>query len=65
MKQKSEVFEKFKQWLALVDTQTGRKLKVLRSDNMENSKVVSSSPFAKKRGSIDTSLLYMIHNRME
>ena len=33
MKAKSEVFEKFKVWLALVENQTGRKLKILRSDN--------------------------------
>ncbi|KAL0339785.1 UNVERIFIED_CONTAM: Retrovirus-related Pol polyprotein from transposon TNT 1-94 [Sesamum radiatum] len=33
MKQKGEVFEKFKQWKILVENQTGRKLKVLRTDN--------------------------------
>ena len=33
MKAKSEVFEKFKVWLALVENQTGKKLKILRSDN--------------------------------
>ncbi|KAH9678917.1 hypothetical protein KPL71_025907 [Citrus sinensis] len=30
---KNEVFEKFKQWKALVETQTGRKVKRLRTDN--------------------------------
>ena len=30
---KPEVFEKFKVWLALVENQTGKKLKILRSDN--------------------------------
>ncbi|KAL0415516.1 UNVERIFIED_CONTAM: Retrovirus-related Pol polyprotein from transposon TNT 1-94 [Sesamum latifolium] len=33
MKQKAEVFEKFKQWKIFVENQTGRKLKVLRTDN--------------------------------
>ncbi|KAL4341068.1 hypothetical protein GQ457_08G007840 [Hibiscus cannabinus] len=33
LKQKSEVFAKFKQWKAQVENQTGRKIKYLRSDN--------------------------------
>jgi transposase InsO family protein len=33
MKQKSEVFSKFKLWKAEVENQTGRKIKYLRSDN--------------------------------
>lgn len=33
MKHKSESFDKFKVWLAVVENQTGKKLKVLRSDN--------------------------------
>ena len=33
MKAKSESFEKFKAWKALVENQSGLKLKVLRSDN--------------------------------
>jgi len=33
MKQKSEVFDKFKLWRAEVENQTGRKIKYLRSDN--------------------------------
>ncbi|KAE8681319.1 hypothetical protein F3Y22_tig00111330pilonHSYRG00089 [Hibiscus syriacus] len=33
LKQKSEVFEKFKLWKAEVENQTGRKIKCLRSDN--------------------------------
>ncbi|KAH9762600.1 Integrase catalytic domain-containing protein [Citrus sinensis] len=33
LKSKNKVFEKFKQWKALVETQTGRKVKRLRIDN--------------------------------
>jgi transposase InsO family protein len=33
LKLKSDVFETFKTWLALVEVETGKKLKVLRSDN--------------------------------
>ncbi|KAK4384556.1 Retrovirus-related Pol polyprotein from transposon TNT 1-94 [Sesamum angolense] len=33
IKQKSEVFEKFKNWKTLVENQTGKKLKALRTDN--------------------------------
>ncbi|KAH9744680.1 hypothetical protein KPL70_003806 [Citrus sinensis] len=33
LKGKNEVFEKFKQWKALVETQIGRKVKRLRTDN--------------------------------
>ena len=33
LKQKSEVFQKFKDWKAMVENQKGRKVKVLRSDN--------------------------------
>ena len=33
LKTKSEVFKRFQEFKALVETQTGRKIKVLRSDN--------------------------------
>lgn len=33
LKQKGDVFEKFKEWKALVENQTNKKLKVIRSDN--------------------------------
>lgn len=33
LKHKNEAFERFKQWLILQENQTGRKLKVLRTDN--------------------------------
>lgn len=33
LKQKSDAFSAFKTWLALVETQTGRKLKSIRTDN--------------------------------
>ena len=33
IKQKSDVFETFKKWKALVENEIGKKLKCLRSDN--------------------------------
>ena len=33
MKNKSDVFETFKKWKAIVETETGLKVKSLRSDN--------------------------------
>ena len=33
MKEKSEVFSKFKEYKSLVENQTDRKIKILRSDN--------------------------------
>jgi hypothetical protein len=33
LKHKSEVFQKFKEWKALVETSSGQKLKILRTDN--------------------------------
>ena len=33
LKQKSKVFQKFKEWKTVVENQMGRKVKVLRSDN--------------------------------
>ncbi|CAH9139773.1 unnamed protein product [Cuscuta epithymum] len=33
MKQKSEVFEKFKNWKIMIENQTGKKIKALRTDN--------------------------------
>lgn len=33
LKRKDEVFEKFKQWKALVETQSGKKVKRLRTNN--------------------------------
>ena len=33
MKKKPKVFQKFKEWKTMVEKQTGRMVKVLRSDN--------------------------------
>ncbi|GJT28378.1 retrovirus-related pol polyprotein from transposon TNT 1-94 [Tanacetum coccineum] len=37
MKHKSEAFEKFKHWKILIENQTGRKIKRLRTDNVKES----------------------------
>lgn len=37
LKQKSEAFEKFKEWIALMENQNDRRMKRLRTDNgLEN-----------------------------
>lgn len=50
LKQKSEVFEKFKEWKALVENQTNKKLKVIRSDNGGEFVNLSFQNFMKQNG---------------
>lgn len=41
LKHKSDVFEKFKSWMCLVENQTGKKVKTLRTDNALSSVILS------------------------
>ena len=50
LKQKSEVFAKFKLWKAEVENQTGRKIKYLRSDNGTEYTDSQFQKFCKKHG---------------
>ncbi|KAI3668905.1 hypothetical protein L6452_40122 [Arctium lappa] len=50
IKLKSDVFEIFKTWLALVEVETGRKLKVLRSDNGGEYTSGNFKDFCSRRG---------------
>lgn len=50
MREKSEVFAKFKEWKTEVEYMTGRKIGYLRSDNGGIEKINSSS-FARKKAS--------------
>jgi len=50
MKQKSEVFDKFKLWKAEVENQTGRKIKYLRSDNGTEYTDSQSQKFCEEHG---------------
>ena len=50
MKEKAEVLEKFKEWKAEVENQTGRKIKYLRSDNGGEYKSCKFIKFCKVEG---------------
>ena len=50
MKSKDEVFETFLVWKKMVENQTGRKIKVLRSDNGTEYRTDQFSIFCKKEG---------------
>ncbi|CAL8117260.1 unnamed protein product [Prunus armeniaca] len=50
MKEKSEVFTKFKEWKAEVENLTGRKIKILRSDNGGEYKDSKFLEFCKSEG---------------
>jgi len=52
MREKSEVFSKFKEWKAEVENQTGRKIKYLRSDNGGEYRDGRFLEFCKKEGII-------------
>ena len=55
LKKKSEVFEKFKVWKAEVETQTGLKLKTLRSDNGGEYWSADMTRFLEKEGIVHQS----------
>ena len=50
LKSKSQVFEKFVEWKALVETSSGRKLKTLRSDNGGEYTLAEFTAYLKKEG---------------
>ena len=50
LKSKSQVFEKFVEWKALVETSSGRKLKTLRSDNGGEYTSTEFTAYLKKEG---------------
>jgi len=50
LKQKSEVIEKFKEYMQLVENQTGRKIKTLRTDNGKEYVNNEFSTFLKEKG---------------
>jgi len=50
LKQKSEVIEKFKEYMHLVENQTGRKIKTLRTDNGKEYVKTEFSTFLKEKG---------------
>ena len=64
LKGKNEVFSKFKEFKALVENLSEKKIKILRSDMEESSHRVNSRHFAVKLGLRGSALLPTILNRM-
>ncbi|KAI5339351.1 hypothetical protein L3X38_018623 [Prunus dulcis] len=52
MKQKSEIFAKFKEWKTEIENQTGRKIKYLRSDNGGEYTINEFTDYCKQEGII-------------
>ncbi|CAK9820237.1 Retrovirus-related Pol polyprotein from transposon TNT 1-94 [Anthophora quadrimaculata] len=63
MRHKSEVFSKFKEFEAFVSTQTGRKIKVLRSDNGTEYTCSQLQAFLKEKGIIHQCSSPYIHEQ--
>ena len=64
MKSKDEVFETFLVWKKMVENQTRRKIKVLRSDNGTEYRNDQFSYFCKKKAYLDTLQLEILRSRM-
>ncbi|KAG8493414.1 hypothetical protein CXB51_010989 [Gossypium anomalum] len=64
MKRKNKVLDAFLKWKKMVETQTGRKVKRLRSDNGTEYKNYPFLQYVKMRALCDTSLFGIHHSRM-
>ena len=64
MKSKDKVFETFLVWKKMVENQTGRKIKVLRSDNGTEYRNDQFSIFCKKEAYLGTLQLEIHRSRM-
>jgi hypothetical protein len=65
LRKKSEVFDKFKEFKALVENQTEKKIKVLRTDNGGELCGNEFEEFCKKCGIEGRRLLHTLLSRME
>ena len=64
MKNKDEVFSKFKGFKALIENHTKKKIKNFRSDNGEEFTSNEFKELCKDQGLRGSSPLHIIHNRM-
>ena len=64
MKKKDEVFSKFKEFKALIENHTEKKIKTIRSEMVENLLQMNSKSYAKNHGLRGICPLLTIHNRM-
>ena len=65
MKNKDEVFSKFKEFKALIENHTEKKIKTIRSDNGGEFRLrMNSKSYGKKQGLRGSCQLLIIHNRM-
>ena len=65
LKKKSEAFSKFKEYKALVENQTGKKIKVLRTDNGGEFCEKEFEKFYKECGIAQLKQLHIHPNKME
>ena len=63
MKNKDEVFRKFKEFKALIENHTKNKIKTFQLDNGDNSLQMNSNSYAKNQGLRGSCPLLIIHNR--
>ena len=64
MKNKDEVFERFKEFKDLVENLSEKKINILRSDNGGDSHQMNSMNTARKLGLRGSSPFPIIHNKM-
>ena len=65
LKSKDEIFAHFRQWKAMVETQTERKVKYLRSNNGNEFRSGEFEKYCRDAGIIHTTPQLALHNRME
>jgi 5'-3' exoribonuclease 2 len=65
LKKKSEVFDRFKEFKALVENQTEKKIKVLRTDNVERFAVRNLKNYVRSVAEHDKRLLHTHLRKME
>ena len=65
LKAKSKVFERFREFKTLVENQTGKKIRVLRTDNEGEYTSNEFMEYVQQRGSRRSTLCPIPHNIME
>jgi len=65
LKEKSEAFKVFKEWKALLENQTGKKIKRLRTDNGLEFCITNLMSFVKPKELLGIKQWLILHNKME
>ena len=64
LNQKSDVFSTFKDWKTMIEKQTGRQVKCLRTDDELEFVLMSLTLFVRKRELLDIVQFVILHNKM-